>query len=901
MTPAAYRGTVPASGVVIDVGLIGEPEAQRRVLELWSPGTDLRVLPDGRWLAGLPESTPMRCERAPGLPLMASAGGLAAPGLAASPGTVTWLDGGVVRGIGVAALPRLSTSGWVDFGSHRLRRLNPLDRPEPAPVQPAEVERPAPDLRAAFRIGPPRARPRGRLSRAPRTLIRRLLVGPVAVAVVLVVAGVVMALVAALASSVSDSLAEIVPIAIVCLIAGWASTRPARTGSGSTSGSPSPRTPRRARQQRFVGWLARLVRGPAHGALLRRHERYLRALSEKFERREWDEALREAIALSDPAAEGGWLRLRLPKPRQDLTPRLTTGAGGSVAMGDSAYEFLRSLYREVAVKLEAAGMSDEAAFVHADLLNDPLAAVTLLEATGRLRLAAELAEARQLEPALAVRLWWRAGDRARAIMLARTRGAFAAAIPRLAGVDEQAAVELRRAWVASCQDAGDHAGAVAAAWPEPVLRESVLADIEAGIALGGPVSGAMFAHLVTEYPSAAATERAVALLATRDRELLRAREAFVASLAMLPCHDAAEDRRLCSAAVRSAYALEPTNQRRRQVRLLAGRSDPLLNADLPSLAQSAAPRYAGLDLVAPVELGQLPVHDAVTLPGRTILVAHGDLGVRLLTLDGRTRARWDVPTHQLIVADNAASALLVRRAGAIWEIQRLDLLTRRVRPWTVLRQHEMVRSFDGSVVIGVDADGIAMLDVLSDHPRVLWRELDREHRVLRINRTPAQLTALIEIPALTGQTERSLQLWVWELPSMTLRVRRDVVPAAELIDAVVIDGSAVLLTDDGDGDAKLAYLQAYGAQIVTSTAPGTTLRTDGTALANVRQLEDGRTLASVDLGNRAAAMYATFPAGAEAAGLREHAGILTMWDPLGRIVAAEPGGSQELACFATRL
>ena len=87
------------------------------------------------------------------------------------------------------------------------------------------------------------------------------------------------------------------------------------------------------------------------------------------------------------------------------------------------------------------------------------------------REAAELAESRNLDPSYAVRLWWRAGDRDRALGVAVARGAFASALVRLGNEDTNAAVELRRAWITERRGAGDHLGAVSAAWPVEALRD----------------------------------------------------------------------------------------------------------------------------------------------------------------------------------------------------------------------------------------------------------------------------------------------------------------------------------------------------------------------------------------------------------------------------------------------
>lgn len=396
-----------------------------------------------------------------------------------------------------------------------------------------------------------------------------------------------------------------------------------------------------------------------------------------------------------------------------------------------------------------------------------------------------------------------------------------------------------------------------------------------------------------------ARSRRPALLEDSSRELRRSRERFIATLAGLEGRDPAHDRRLCTAAVRSALQLEATQANRQQLRALTRRADPLVAADLPSRPAGTRYKNEPIDLTAPTDPGQLPVYDAVTLGGRALLVAHGDLGVRLLTLDGRARARWDVPAHQLVVADNGSSALLVRRAGSTCDIRRLDLVTRRVRPWTLLRLTAVVRSYDGGIVTVVDDRGIALLDVLATQPRVLWRELDPDHRVLRIDRTPTRLTAFLDVPPPLPGGSRSTQLWAWELPSMTLRVRRIIAPERDSRDAAVLaDQVVILVADDHGGDPKLVHTREYSKPITTPAPPGATISANGAAFGVTRPVGAER-LMTVDVGDRSAAVYATFPVDEDDLGLREHAGIVTVWDRSGRIVAADPGGAGDLVSLRT--
>lgn len=900
-----HRGVFPAHALVVDVGLLGFEEAKRRVAAVWTPGSDLRRLAETYWLVILAEPVELRSEQAPGLVLVGDPETLAVPGLTARPGSVTRRLAGVLRHDEIALLPPVSMADWFDFGDHDIRRLEPVRAVPGPPVEPEEPATPVPDLRRAAGLRPIGRRRLGRITKeGARSGVRWGVVAAAVAVIALIAVGVALLVTPSSPGGSSSTITAPasdnpwgfripwLPLAFFVAIGLRQLFRIGRRGVGG----------RATGIRRRRGWFARVVlRSPAQGFVLRRQERYLRSLTASFAGRQWREALSQAVALG--GSDGpSWLNLRLPKKRDDL--RWTSGAagGGTLPLGRTAYLHLRELYLAAAEQLEKAGDIDLAVFVHAELLHDTAAGVALLERTNRLRNAAELAEARQLAPEMLVRLWWRAGDRERAVDIARSRGAFAPAIERLAAVDPTAARALREQWVSACRRAGDHLATVAAAWPEPSLRPSVETDIEAGIALAGPTSGELLAYLVTGVPAAATTDRALRLLADDRPEQRRARDGFVATLAGLPGSDQVQDRRVCTAAIRWLLRQPSTRQSRQQLRLLRRRADPLLMADLPRLAATRVPLVQGAtDILAPEEPGQVPIWDAVTLTGRGIIAACGDLGVRLLTLDGRVRARWDLPAHRIVVADHGSGALVVREAGSSTEIHRLDLMTLRMRPWTVLRRANLVPSYDGGVATIVDANGIAFLDVLSDRPRVLWRELDNTYRVLRINRTPGRLTALVEVPAPLPGAERSLQLFGWELPSLMLRLRRPLPADPDRQQAAVQDDAVTFLTGADGSDPKLVRFGGHQPPVTTDTLAGMSISASGAALAACRPLDDGRRSVSVGLGDGQPSVQVVFPADAEDIVMREHAGLVTLSDRLGRIVSADPAGGVLLTRLRTVL
>ncbi|MFD0532151.1 hypothetical protein ACFQ1I_45355 [Kitasatospora arboriphila] len=330
--------------------------------------------------------------------------------------------------------------------------------------------------------------------------------------------------------------------------------------------------------------------------------------------------------------------------------------------------------------------------------------------------------------------WWSVsggglGERDRAVRAAHRRGAFALAVERLTATDPAAARGLRLAWAEHCRSAGDRIGAVEAVWPEEELRTSVVADLRDAVALGGPAQGRALAHLLALGAPAATVRLARAVIDGEERAGTGRRAALLTALSELPAADPVVDRELTTAAARAAVRDggfgAPAGQgtdRARFDRLLA-RADPLAAADLPRPVRPGRTGGRPLELTAADRPGTLPVLDAAYLDSGALLVACGQAGVRLLTPDGRTKARWDTPADRLVLADHGGNALVVADHGPVTGVSRLDLATRRLRPWTTLRSTATLGSYDGKQLIGVDGQGLVVLDTAADRPTVVWREL----------------------------------------------------------------------------------------------------------------------------------------------------------------------------------
>lgn len=629
--------------------------------------------------------------------------------------------------------------------------------------------------------------------------------------------------------------------------------------------------------------LAKLaLRSPVGAVLGRRHTKYVERLTKQFDSKNWDMALRAAIGLG---AGGVALGLRLPKPRDWVRGPSQTRvvAGRSVPYGPTMQQHLAEVYRTAAHQLEREGRILQAAFVLADLLNNPNGAVELLERNGEARTAAELAEGWKLAPDLVVRLWWRSGNRQRAITVARTRGAFATAVDRLQRDDADLARELRRAWFLDCRAAGDHLAAVEAAWPDPALRGEVDEDVAAGMARGGTTAGTLLAHLLNHEPTPQGLDLARSLFGS-DPELRASRRGFVHRFARLAAADQAHDRELAGRALLATLVEDPATSQRDASdlrRALRHRCDPVLAADLPPPLAHPAPgprTTLSLDVTAG---GQLSVYDAVAVGADTILLALGDNGTRLVNHRGAVRARWDVPAHRIVLADHGGRALLLADRDGTSVLHELDLPMGRPRALPALRDTFVLDSFDGSQIVAVSPDRIRWMQPDGSRWRVAWEELGNEKaRIRHVTRSSGTLAAAFA-------DARSAYIWQWELPSKTLRQRGQ--PVDDIGVALLADGTAGRWID-----GELIWSTPYGNETGRTQVEGEVIAITpvGPGYALVLALADdaGTLLRYFDEPGGPCAVECVVAEGdgfGVRFGVRRHRDLLTVHHPGGRVVVVD--------------
>jgi hypothetical protein len=813
---------VEAVALWFDPALLGEAEARRRVLAMWTPGASVYALAGG-FLLRLPAPRSLACAGAPGLPFTLGDGVLLSTPLSASereclappPGSAVLVRAGTARVHPLEPSRRVDVSAWLDVSGWEVVRMEDLGAPPPPVAEPTPIVAPT---RASFGLGAPapeaermRAMMEGRAVPETRSAARRpgflerlrawWRGGP---------------------PSTPGSKAAAGPSFLGRMLSALLATlRPSQApGTALTRASPAspPRPPPGPGLfSRLAVWLATST--PLGALLGQRKAEYVRRLFDLFEEGNLDEALRYAIPLAkEGLSEQARVSLGLPGPRERLI--IQPGQGGTVSIfggGAEVYAALKERYREAFRKLEREGRIEEAAFVLAELLHESEEAVSFLERHGRWRLAAELAEGRNLAPGLVVRQWLLAKDVARAVEIARRTGAFADAVVRLERTHPEQARVLRLLWGEVLAQAGDYARAVDVVWPVEDARSLTRAWLERGLEAGGVSGARLLARLVLAFPESFGTVRAKALvlLDGEDAEGAMARHAFAQLLAgeveQKPGLEAplALLRPAVRAVLRDRAAGHLPLKARDVESLVRKLGDPVLRTDLPPLPQLPGPGGFPSDgnpvghVFDAAEGGPWPLHDAVPLSGGRMLVALGEAGARLLSPEGRCVAHFDVPAFSLVLSMHEDRALALAPRGTLMRLSRLDLVQRRAEPWCDARVDAFAPVYDGSLWFLAVEDTVMAVDVLASDLRALWRVSQVGGRVVAV---ALGVGAAALSFVLTGSS--GFERWSYSLPDPTLRARQ-VLPGGETegVRAFSLgrDGELVALTPLG-----VRWLGPYG-------------------------------------------------------------------------------------------
>ena len=661
-----HRGTVTAAAFLFDPALLSEDEAQKRILALWEPGVRVWQTEDGALLMVLTKPQTLAAEAAPGLPLVRERGHLLAlpltkaewDELRPAPESLIYAQRGHITALSLAELTAIEPSDWLALDGIVFVPTKPLI--EPAPIAETKIGEVLAPLNT-LQIVP--TNPATAAARA--ALLRSLNQAPPSTQ-------------KTTSTPSSFSLLERWGRVLLDFL------RP--TTPSSRSASTTDKLRNTIREQVFSpGQLEEISRQNAE---------FLQKMLELFEKGQWQEALQHAIPLGKPGESddtpAGFAFL---KPRDQLVISPTPNRPDSALPWDGLHGGFKQLYREAVERLKNEGRFEEAAYVLAELLREDEEAVSFLERHGKLRLAAEMAEARNLPPALIVRQWWLAGEKERAIAIARRSQCFSDAIFRLERSQHTAAAEtLRVEWAQLHAEWGDYARAVSTIENVETARPLAKRWAALGADLGGVGGAQLLARLLiwSENEDESEPWREKARTVVADPRAVSERTTLLGPL-FLEGNDRPELLPLFRAGIRAVLADQGSGATHLLKPEVATRWTrvaklPALEADLPSLTPK--PQPALLDRTEPLEIrieggdtGNVPIVDAAYLPDGRTLAALGEAGVLLLSHDGRILHRFELPATSLVIGKTGARAIALAHRDDSQRVHVLDLGTRKTTDW----------------------------------------------------------------------------------------------------------------------------------------------------------------------------------------------------------------------------
>lgn len=773
-----HQGHVRTSGLLFDFAVVGELEARKRILSLWSPGAKVFRIENALVLvlASVRDSYSEKCL---GAPLVATGSGLTAPLIALPVETkmlqqlhlpqrslLRFKSGELVSEL---LIVEEEPSEWLSVGEYVvLPQSVKLD----ANVFGAKVADTSFDAREAFANVPP---PDPAMLLFLESLQRRAQMGNVAAPIS--------------AGSVSRGINSALK---------WASQLLGAGNAEAASGNES------LTALKNLGY--KLLSDSGLLQLMQNEqERYMHKMMEMFERGDWMEALRFGIPLGGDEQFSQFPWLGIPGPRSSLSFNFGQRKVPASMMvgGPDLHERLRQLYRKAFERLEASGEIDQAAFVLSELLQAHEETASFLEKHGRLKQAAQFAEGKRLKPGLVVRLWFLAADIPRAISIARLTGAFSEAVYLLEPNHKVEADALRRIWANHLADSGNYAGAAQAVMSIADMRASAKdwtkRALDAGDGGAGRLLAAWLQYLEPEDWCEFRTY-VEELLADETRERASSRQSFATALTARNGRTPAESAvngatrvigRMAARSVLRDYGLGYVDlTKKHSSHLLDFAADPLLRVDVggcPLNRQTVdiSKSKSVIHLtVSASDVGISPVSDCVYLPSRKTLLALGESGIHLLAPDGSVMKHFSVPADEFVVSHSSGKVLALKRRGESLKITQIDCTSFKADYWDEVPVDVYARNYDGSVWYAAKGEAFYVVDVSSAKYKVLWQMPGIEEPVKVISVSPELCSILgsglvnSDVFGRRVDLKQSDTVFRCELPGLILRQKTPLKPIA---------------------------------------------------------------------------------------------------------------------------
>ncbi len=782
-----HRGTVSAAGFLFSVRLLPENEIRRRILSMWEPGTKVFRYRENLILLP-PQPRRVDCRFVLGLPLVKYGRVWSSfplqkkdlEQLADLPETMIFLEQGEIKTLPVGTLETENIEGWFDISPFQVVETRTLGEVK---LKPTVIEKVTDvDVREALKRVPKADAQMMEVLKALKEKSTHRRDGRTD-------GGVRSSdFQPSSSSSASNAFSGMFDV----LRRFFSGKTAQQSGGGRYSGQEKgrrqystpggggqysePKPPSKFANKIRQFFTKALFQMKVAQILGKQQARYLAKMMEMFESGDIKEALKYAIPLDD-MKELQELTKKTPylgflRPRDDLKINYgRTATNSSVFLEDDWFNDLQKLYRQTFDRLVAQNRIEEAAFVLAELLKNNSEAVEFLEKHGKLRLAAELAEARGLSKEIIVRQWFIAGEKRRAIQLAVLHNCFEYVVTKLEQQKHPQAAELRQLWAENLADSGNYTAAVNVIWPLEAKRDTAKEWIDKVIEFGGAVSGQMLAKKITNFPESfdEIKARFEEFLAENSSEGQEKRLAFALEALRLNTND--ELRILSRPLARKILADMAKDSRRfavldfRQLIELTG--DYALRTDLPKLPQiTEGAKFEPLTItVEEREKGAGRVYDTCLLPDGKMAVALGEAGVKIISKTGKTIAHFDQPTQRFIVSDFGTKAIGLTARDGSYRLTKFDFVNRRAGYWCEANLTTFAPTYDGNLWFVALNDEIYAIDTNAKDFEAVWRVPDMGGNVYEVARSKNKLMLLVDLPG------KGIEKWWYDLPDLVLRSR----------------------------------------------------------------------------------------------------------------------------------